>query len=299
MGWQFNPAPGWPAPPPGWRPPEGWRPDPSWPAAPAGWVFWVEDAVPAPATTPLPAPAPAPAPATTPLPAPAPSPAPATTPLPAPSPVPEHRSWAERHADKKATREHEKELAGWQAAQDRLDEVARIARSLAAGTGIVQVPMVLQKGEVPVLATPASLVEPRRAPGHYAGGYSGVSVRIAKGVRYNVGGTRGHYVPGDEVQTPVDTGRAVVTTRRIVFTGDKATREWAFAKLVGLDSTADGRGVMVHVSNRQKTSGLMTSGDGERFQALLALALAAFEDGADQVADDAERAAADHRAQRP
>ncbi|MBD8078551.1 hypothetical protein [Cellulosimicrobium arenosum] len=39
-------------PPPGWRTPAGftptddWHPDPSWPAAPAGWVFWVDDAVP-------------------------------------------------------------------------------------------------------------------------------------------------------------------------------------------------------------------------------------------------------------
>lgn len=38
---QFNPAPGWPEPPPGWTPPRGWQPDPSWPPAPAGWKLWV------------------------------------------------------------------------------------------------------------------------------------------------------------------------------------------------------------------------------------------------------------------
>jgi Domain of unknown function (DUF4328) len=37
----FNPPPGWPVQPPGWRPPPGWEPDPSWPPAPAGWKFWV------------------------------------------------------------------------------------------------------------------------------------------------------------------------------------------------------------------------------------------------------------------
>ena len=37
----FNPAPGWPAPPPGWVPPVGWQPDPSWPPAPKDWQFWV------------------------------------------------------------------------------------------------------------------------------------------------------------------------------------------------------------------------------------------------------------------
>jgi hypothetical protein len=38
---QFNAPPGWPPPPPGWRPYFGWQPDPSWPPAPDGWPFWV------------------------------------------------------------------------------------------------------------------------------------------------------------------------------------------------------------------------------------------------------------------
>jgi len=40
-GWLFNPPPGWPAAPPGWRPPEGWYPDPNLPAAPIGWQWWL------------------------------------------------------------------------------------------------------------------------------------------------------------------------------------------------------------------------------------------------------------------
>jgi len=43
MASRFNPPPGWPTLPHGWRPPEGWRPDPAWPAAPPDWVWWVED----------------------------------------------------------------------------------------------------------------------------------------------------------------------------------------------------------------------------------------------------------------
>ncbi len=41
MSMVFNPAPGWPVPPPGWVPPQGWQPDVSWPPAPPGWQFWV------------------------------------------------------------------------------------------------------------------------------------------------------------------------------------------------------------------------------------------------------------------
>jgi hypothetical protein len=37
----FNPPPGWPKPPEGWRPPAGWTPDPSWPDPPEGWQLWL------------------------------------------------------------------------------------------------------------------------------------------------------------------------------------------------------------------------------------------------------------------
>jgi hypothetical protein len=41
---KFNPAPGWPVPPPGWTPLPNWQPDRSWPPAPPGWQFWIPDA---------------------------------------------------------------------------------------------------------------------------------------------------------------------------------------------------------------------------------------------------------------
>jgi hypothetical protein len=48
MGYRFNPPPNWPAPPPGWVPPTGWRPSPEWPAPPQGWQLWIDDMEPAP-----------------------------------------------------------------------------------------------------------------------------------------------------------------------------------------------------------------------------------------------------------
>lgn len=41
-GLVFNPPPGWPKPPPNWRPPKGWTPDPAWPDPPSGWQLWIE-----------------------------------------------------------------------------------------------------------------------------------------------------------------------------------------------------------------------------------------------------------------
>jgi hypothetical protein len=48
MGFRFNPAPGWPTPPPGGEPKPGsdWQPDPSWPPPPPGWQLWVDDVPP-------------------------------------------------------------------------------------------------------------------------------------------------------------------------------------------------------------------------------------------------------------
>lgn len=42
----FNPPPGWPKPPKGWTPPNGWKPDPAWPAPPPGWQLWIPDGTP-------------------------------------------------------------------------------------------------------------------------------------------------------------------------------------------------------------------------------------------------------------
>lgn len=39
----FNPPPGWPKPPKGWRPPASWAPDPAWPPPPPDWQLWITE----------------------------------------------------------------------------------------------------------------------------------------------------------------------------------------------------------------------------------------------------------------
>ncbi|MDQ0709022.1 hypothetical protein QFZ52_001674 [Arthrobacter woluwensis] len=41
---RFNPPPGWPPVPSGWRPPAGWTPPVDWPAVPPGWNLWTDEA---------------------------------------------------------------------------------------------------------------------------------------------------------------------------------------------------------------------------------------------------------------
>jgi biotin operon repressor len=121
----------------------------------------------------------------------------------------------------------------------------------------------------------AQLVEIKHAKGHYRYGGTSMRFRVAKGVSLGAGGGRGSYVPGPEAPTSIDQGLAAITSTRVIFRGPRQSREWAFAKLTGLDHAADGSWSALSVSNRQTTSGLgYPSGAARmvRFQMTLALA---------------------------
>jgi hypothetical protein len=105
-----------------------------------------------------------------------------------------------------------------------------------------------KKNEVVHLEMTASLMK-EVLKREFRGGSSGVSFRIAPGVRYRVGAFRGHsVVVGSELQV-ADTGVLAVTSTRIVFMGGRKTMEVPFAKLVGMDGFSDG--LRLHASNRQ------------------------------------------------
>jgi hypothetical protein len=74
----------------------------------------------------------------------------------------------------------------------------------------------------------------------WQGGYSGVSFRIAKGVRYRTGGTRGHMQQVGTKMVVTDAGWLSVTSTRIIFSGKTSTREIHYAKLVNLTVFAVG-----------------------------------------------------------
>jgi hypothetical protein len=80
-------------------------------------------------------------------------------------------------------------------------------------------------------------------------GYGGVSFRVAKGVRFHAGGARGHsVVTGTEVQV-ADWGVLSVSSKRVVFAGERSTIEIPYTKLVALNVFEDG--VQLNASNRK------------------------------------------------
>ena len=111
--------------------------------------------------------------------------------------------------------------------------------------------LLTKKGEVVHLETAATLIK-EVAVREYRGGYSGVSIRIAKGVRYNTGATRGRSVVVGTKLEAADVGVLSVTSTRAVYVGTSRTTEFAYSKLVSLDAFTDG--LRFHVTNRQNAS---------------------------------------------
>jgi hypothetical protein len=81
------------------------------------------------------------------------------------------------------------------------------------------------------------------------GGSQGVSFRVAKGVRYRVGSTRGHLVTvGSQLQV-ADTGLLSVTSQRAAFLGERKTVEMPYSKLLGMNVFSDA--ISFSLANRQ------------------------------------------------
>jgi uncharacterized tellurite resistance protein B-like protein len=109
--------------------------------------------------------------------------------------------------------------------------------------------LVQKKGEIVHLEVQATLLKDVTVR-QSQGGYSGFSFPIGKtGIRYRVGGYRGHSVEVGTKRVPADDGFLVISSQRAVFMGNKKTIELPYAKLVNLTVFSDG--VQFHVSNRQ------------------------------------------------
>ncbi|APV43741.1 zinc-ribbon domain-containing protein [Dehalogenimonas formicexedens] len=125
--------------------------------------------------------------------------------------------------------------------------------------------IVLKKNEIAHMAQRASLLKQVNIT-EYQGGYSGVSFRVMKGVRFSTGGVRGRRVVVGTKMQEDDSGSIVATSQRIVFLGDRKTIEVPYSKLISLEIFEDG--IRVHASNRQSAP-LFTLENGNTFAAVV------------------------------
>jgi hypothetical protein len=108
--------------------------------------------------------------------------------------------------------------------------------------------IILRRNEVAHMDANADLMK-EVVDREWRSGSSGFSFRIAKGVRYRVGSSRGHMVVLGSHIAVDDSGFLTITSRRAVFTGVRRSLEMPYTKLLSLSMFQDG--VQFHLSNRK------------------------------------------------
>jgi hypothetical protein len=102
------------------------------------------------------------------------------------------------------------------------------------------VPIMLKADEYPIVCSDSRLAEERSI-----GNYTGMSFRVARGMYYRTGQST-----GDTELRIIDTGKLVLTTKRLVFVGSKRTASTELRKLVNVDHYADA--ITIHKDGKAK-----------------------------------------------
>ena len=185
---------------------------------------------------------------------------------------------------KSAVRQFEVDHADWTKDVEIFNTIRDAFALAAKGEDAVSNLTVQKKGEIVLWRGQGQLHEAGRTAGQYVGSSQGFSIPLFAGVRYRVGAQRGTFVSGDPIQVYKEVGDVVLTTDRVLFNGMMNTKEWAFAKWNGAAASEDETDYIFHVSNRQKTSGILFSqADGRLFNRFLAQALNCEEQGIESV----------------
>lgn len=99
------------------------------------------------------------------------------------------------------------------------------------------------------------LLEYKSTGSTYSGGSAGVSFPLFGRVRGNVGGNRGSISRNPEELILSDLGRLKVSTERLIYVGEKESREIDLDKVLDFELGPNGLWVKLAMSNRQKREG--------------------------------------------
>jgi hypothetical protein len=102
------------------------------------------------------------------------------------------------------------------------------------------VPLMLKQDEHAIACSDARYAEERSI-----GNYSGMSFRVTKGMSYRTGQSIG----STEVRV-IDQGKLILTTKRLVFVGDKRTSVTELQKIVNIEPYSDA--IIVHKEGKGK-----------------------------------------------
>ncbi|GBL31685.1 hypothetical protein EMGBS11_06700 [Actinomycetota bacterium] len=185
-----------------------------------------------------------------------------------------------KRAHKSALREYEITYADWERDVEIFTKIKEAFALAAKGEDAASNLTVQKPGEFVLWTGQGQFHETGRTAGHYEGSSQGISIPVVAGIRYRVGANRGTFVSGSEIQVYKEVGEVVLTTERLMFNGMMNTKEWLFSKWNGAATTEDESDYIFHVSNRQKTSGILFQpSTGREFNRFLAQALISAEQG--------------------
>jgi hypothetical protein len=105
-----------------------------------------------------------------------------------------------------------------------------------------QLPFNLKKGEKIVWVFQNVRYLEQKTAKQYAGGYAGVSIKIAKGVYYRTGGFKGRSIETPET-VQVDSGILCLTQTHIYFSGGNKNFRIPYDKIVSFTPYSDGIGI--------------------------------------------------------
>lgn len=104
------------------------------------------------------------------------------------------------------------------------------------------IPFNLQKNEQVVWLFTGVKYYEERTRTSYQGGYSGVSIKVMKGVYYRAGGFKGNPIVTSNI-VHIDTGTLAITDKHIYFAGSKKAFRVPYNKIVAFTPYKDGLGI--------------------------------------------------------
>lgn len=111
-------------------------------------------------------------------------------------------------------------------------------------------PIILKKDEKAVLVLDEVTFWEPRAVRQTRGLYGGPTIRVAKGVSFRLGGVQAQSESHEKLKQ-IDKGILTLTTRRIIFTGEKRTINIDLRKILSIE--AHNNGIASQRENKQKT----------------------------------------------
>jgi Zn-finger nucleic acid-binding protein len=110
-------------------------------------------------------------------------------------------------------------------------------------------PVILKRNEEHIVTFPGITLKEPRAVRRTTGGYAGPRFRVAKGVSFSLGAFGASSESHDEIRD-IDRGLFTITTKRLIFSGNKKTTGIDLSKIISINPYSDGIGV--NRENREK-----------------------------------------------